>query len=350
MLGAILFYGCNSDMQERNESDLSFASEDLIVKSGSVVSESSLPAFGNNKVTQFVKNGSKYLFLTNTSDFRFYYYNSETGDKVAYVPVGDKIGEGMYFINLQICGSIASSFDFANNRMVKFDLNKCEEEGYSPEFVQLAGSTLNCINVNGKFLSTGIYLKDKYGLSAATSPKDIKYNVSYPVNDNISLSKTLSGILYASNHLVCNSSEDKIACANMQTGLLDICEIEGADVNLVNRVKLTTPEVKINKVKSKKKSVHPIAYKRENKMAFISLTSSDKYIYALYSGKLCIKGQNTGSSKNIIVFDWEGHILSINQLGNEYVSLAYDSDKDELFGLTRENGKNSIREIYNIAL
>ena len=163
--------------------------------------------------------------------------------------------------------------------------------------------------------STGVYTQGRYCISQVSG--DDTYSVSYPACADPTLTDTLKSAFYASNTLAVKPTLERLACANMQTGCLDICEINGNELTRVNEVHLTPAKVKFNRHRPKGRGlVHPVNYSKYHIFGFCDLAVSDDYIYALYSGRT-LKQHNldVDKGKTILVFDWNGsHVTAWKML------------------------------------
>lgn len=151
-------------------------------------------------------------------------------------------------------------------------------------------------------------------------------------------------IFYASNILALNPMHSKVACANMQSGCLDICEIHDNELSRINEVHMTTPRVKFNRHRPKGRGLtHPVTYSRNNLFGFCDLAVSENYIFALYSGRT-LKDYNldVDKGKTIVVFDWNGLHVRTYQLQNACSAISYDAADNTIYALSQEGNKPQI--------
>ena len=344
IISALLVGGCQSDPRLESEasplvrtkvSELYYAQSDNIdLEELNIVSPS-----------KFVKKGNLYAILTPNSAYRFAIYDSESGNVTRLVPAGKNEGEGMYYISMNLQGDIVSAFDFGSGRLVEIDLNEYATPGYRPVFTSLAedGKTpFGAIRLDERILSTGLYTAGRYCISQATGYNS--YSVSYPTCADPTLTDTLKSIFYASNILALNPMHSKVACANMQSGCLDICEIHDNELSRINEVHMTTPRVKFNRHRPKGRGLtHPVTYSRNNLFGFCDLAVSENYIFALYSGRT-LKDYNldVDKGKTIVVFDWNGLHVRTYQLQNACSAISYDAADNTIYALSQEGNKPQI--------
>ena len=141
---------------------------------------------------------------------------------------------------------------------------------------------------------------------------------------------------------------ERLACANMQTGCLDICEINGNELTRVNEVHLTPAKVKFNRHRPKGRGlVHPVNYSKYHIFGFCDLAVSDDYIYALYSGRT-LKQHNldVDKGKTILVFDWNGSHVRTYRLENACSSISYSAEENTIYALSQENNHSEIITLH----
>ena len=134
----------------------------------------------------------------------------------------------------------------------------------------------------------------------------------------------------------------------MQTGCLDICEINGNELTRVNEVHLTPAKVKFNRHRPKGRGlVHPVNYSKYHIFGFCDLAVSDDYIYALYSGRT-LKQHNldVDKGKTILVFDWNGSHVRTYRLENACSSISYSAEENTIYALSQEINHSEIITLH----
>ncbi|SHG74771.1 TolB-like 6-blade propeller-like [Fodinibius roseus] len=81
--------------------------------------------------------------------------------------------------------------------------------------------------------------------------------------------------------------------------------------------------------------------------AYIDLASTDKRIYALYSGKKITEKKNN-LGKYVLVFDWDGNFIKSFELDRYAFSISVDDKKGMLYSIIPESLEPGIYE-YNIS-
>jgi len=342
---AIFFAACQAEPEIIEEvtplvhtraSSLQFAQSDNI----------NLKELGIIRPAKIIRKDSLYVILTPYSQYRFVVYNHVSGQLKRLVPAGSGPHEGLYFLNMNLNGNVVSSFDFGTGRLVEIELTQYSKADYVPVFTDLAtdGKTpLGGLRAGNLLISTGIYPEGRY---RCTNPADgtDHFSVSYPECAGVSMSDSLKSIFYASNCMALHASRKRLVCANMQYGCLDICDIEGNALRRINEVHLNRPGITVQHKRPRKTGMwYPISYTRYNLFGFCDLTTSEDYIFALYSGRTYreYKGQ-VDKGRIILVFDWEGSHVRTYHLPHSCSSVSYDKTTNSIYALSQEKGKAEI--------
>ncbi len=295
--------------------------------------------------SKMVHKDSLFILLTPHSSHCFAIYNQADGKVCRLVPAGKGDSKGLFFLNLHLNGNTVSSFDFGQGRLVEIDLTRCTRLGYQPTFTDLTGNgkkPLGAIRNGNTIISTGIYPDGRYCVTASTGNHDT-YSVPYPQCAASGLNDTLKSIFYASNSLALHPAGNRLACANLQYGCLDLCNIEGERLSRLQEIHLNRPGVLFRKRPTVKGLWHPVAYTRNNLFGFCDLSVSDSCIYALYSGRsIRNHSGNVDKGRIIFAFDWNGTHLRTYHLSVDCSSISYDASTNSLYALSHHEEKSEI--------
>jgi hypothetical protein len=92
-----------------------------------------------------------------------------------------------------------------------------------------------------------------------------------------------------------------------------------------------------------------IALFLNNKVGIMSITSSDKYIYALYNEKMLKSGELGGpislSCNKILVYDWDGNPVKNLKVDKKLSSISFNETQQTLYCLGRDDAEY---EVYAI--
>lgn len=344
LLIALFFAACQAEPEVIEEvtplvhtraSSLQFAQTESI----------NLNKLGIIRPSKIIRKDSLYVILTPKSKYRFAVYNEANGELKRFVPAGGQANEGLYYLTMNLNGNIVSSFDFGTGRLVELDLTRYAEEGYTPVFTPLATNgriPLGALRAGNRLISTGIYTEGRF---RCTVGDDDWFSVPYPECAGETMNDSLKSIFYASNCMAVNSSNTRLACANMQYGCLDLCDIEGNTLRRVNEVHLNRPGIVVRHKRDRNKAGmwYPVSYTKNNLFGFCDLTTSDEYIFALYSGRTYrqYKG-DVDKGRTILVFDWNGTHIRTYHLPNSCSSITYDKASNTIYALSQEKGKAEI--------
>lgn len=161
----------------------------------------------------------------------------------------------------------------------------------------------------------------------------VGYYLTYPDKENVDnrLSDINNAELYASAMTV-SPSLDKIALATYSAGMIDICKVEKNHIEPMWNYTEFYPQGMM---------VVPmgdgmvVAHTKESRSGFTSISSSDKYIYALYSGKL-LEDPTYSYGEVVYVASWDGNETYKINLDKSINRLAVDEKDEYIYGITPE--------------
>lgn len=162
---------------------------------------------------------------------------------------------------------------------------------------------------------------------------EARYFLSYP--DKEEVDKTLSDFnnagLYASTITV-HPSLEKIALATYNAGMIDICEINESRVIPRWNYSEFYPSGIIS-IPMGDDIV--VAHTNSARNGFTSICSSNKYIYALFSGKF-MEDPTYPYGNEVYVVDWNGENTHKIVLDRSINRLAVDANDEYIYGITSE--------------
>lgn len=157
------------------------------------------------------------------------------------------------------------------------------------------------------------------------------YYLAYPDKGKIdeNLSDIHNAKLYASAVTV-NPYLDKVAFVTYSAGMIDICEIgENGVVPLWNYTEFYPQGIMVVPMGDDT----AVAHTKESRNGFTSISSSNKYIYALYSGKLQ-EDPTYASCEEVYVVSWDGKESYKIKLDKSIKKLAVDEKDEYIYGIT----------------
>lgn len=197
----------------------------------------------------------------------------------------------------------------------------------------------------GKYvIATGIYPEGRYLLY---SPADgqAHYGVDYPEHPLYpNLREREKAFLYASNVIKARPDGHAFVCADMYSGLLDICRIDGEEISLVRRLVYHYPRVQF-----RKRGEWPhVVYSKDNRFGFTDVCVTDECIYALYSGQTYrMEKKNFQHCRTLIEIGWDGEVKNTCPVDVALTQLAYDAQEKSLYGIAWNPDATLVRLILN---
>ena len=159
------------------------------------------------------------------------------------------------------------------------------------------------------------------------------YYLTYPEKEKVdeNLSDINNAKLYAGS-ITISPSLDKIAMATYTAGMIDICKLEKDNI---------VPIWSYNEFYPQGIEIMPmgettaVAHTKKSRRGFASLSSSNKYIYALFSGKLFEDATNP-YGEVIYVASWDGKETYKINVDKSINRLAVDINDEYIYGITSE--------------
>jgi len=321
LLLALVLGSCSSNYMDGYDSTKLPDSEAYV----NVESKYVLSCENVNKYYGFLKNGDDIILRCDNKTL-----------KSIDTKVRTKSGMGLTksSINSKQLNSVSFSqnghwnvLDISNSELIENDYSGNVVNTYK---INNNVQNLSAIRVGKYIISTGLYLKGRYYMYNIET-KEGNYFLDYPKTENypdiLPLSKS---ILYASNVMRAHPNKDMFVCADISSGVIDVCKITNDSIKLVKRTVLSLPNANINE-----EFKFPIvAFTQDNLFGFTDVAVNTNCIYALYSGNT-IKDHKTDfqSCKTLLKFNWNGEIKKRYELGETLLNLNYDIKDKALYSV-----------------
>lgn len=222
-----------------------------------------------------------------------------------------------------------TTFDNNNKELIYFSLCEFRNQNYrfhkkeKIEFTTTKSfATKSYLLNDSTLLCTGILEKGQYILYNLKS-KNTKLLLDYPYDEkHKGESNEIKGTAFQGEISV---KPDRKKFANATGGIFEICELQGADIRRIFRKIYYFPEYKIIQNHAAFYSTQPYA--------FHSITSTDSYIFLIYSGRSMKEfGEEYYAGNNLLVFDWEGNPV-VNFILDRYLkNFTLDVRYMKIFG------------------
>lgn len=240
-------------------------------------------------------------------------------------------GQAFYTSALNATGNEVAALNFQNGQLFVTPSN---ENGIAETYsVQLPEGVQHLIAAKHEhfIIATGLYEKGRYMLYSLKEGS-AAYFLSYPEHpDYPEINEYTKSVLYASNVLRIRPDGEAFACADMRSGILDICRINGKQIERIKLLTFYFPKVCITGSTPKNLKV---AYDKSTIHGFMDLAVSNDRIYVLYSGKSKKKDRyNIGHCQTLITFDWQGNQLDTRSLEIPVSHICYDEEENALYGI-----------------
>lgn len=251
----------------------------------------------------------------------------KSGDMIA---VGHQGGE---YTLVGPCQALrVTDFDFRTGKLREKQLGMQTRAGEEEILTVLLPEEKNHLwaeRIGDLILATGLYEEGRY-LLYDPQTRETLYQLTYP-NPSFcpEASEYTKSILYASNVLKVRPDQQAFVCADMYSGTIDFCRLNGHRIERVTQQCYSYPMVYI-----RGKNQTDVAYSRDNRFGFTDVTVTQDRIYTLYSGRTFREGKyNFQHCRTLMVFDWEGTLLHTYTLDTPLTHVTYDSDQKALYGL-----------------
>ena len=263
------------------------------------------------------------------SDKIFKLYNLRTGKLISnFINKGKGPNEMLYPEAINYYKpDFFTLFDGNKRELIYFSLNEILNKNYrfyNKKKVEAEGfwvSKSYLLN-DSLLLCTGFFKKGQYLLYDLNS-KTFNNFLDYPPDEK------LKGV---TNEIKGRAFQGQISVrpnggkfANATRGVFEICEIKNADIKRIFRKTYFSPECKI---------IHNnVAFSSASPYGFHSITSTDSYIFLIYSERSMKEyGDEYYAGNNLLVFDWDGNPV-VNFILDRYLkNFALDVSQMKIYG------------------
>jgi hypothetical protein len=182
-------------------------------------------------------------------------------------------------------------------------------------------------------LGAGLF-DGRYVLTNSTNYSIDSIFLDYPFNDELPISFEEKAMLFQGNFTT-NSKIQRVAFATRSSPALDILSFESSKIDVVKRVSGTTLPIFSSENTGQ---LIGATIDNSNVWGFLSITSSDSYLYVLYSGK---RTDNEYQNSDIVlVYNWNGELVKRLKLDREVSNVAVDENDNYLMGYLDDGKAN----------
>ena len=223
-----------------------------------------------------------------------------------------------------------TALNFVTGELKRGGIAKTRAEESAQVMLPEGQKHLWAVQAGEYILSTGLYTEGRYMLYSPTE-KQARYFIEYPEHPEYSdLKEYTKSILFASNVLKVRPDGGAFICADMYSGVMDVCRIDEGEITLVKRLVYHYPYVKIRE----KKEWPSVVYSRDNRFGFTDVCVTENKIYALYSGQTYrMDSKNFQHCRTLIEIGWDGNVCSTYPVDTDLTQIAYDEQEKVLYGI-----------------
>jgi hypothetical protein len=186
-----------------------------------------------------------------------------------------------------------------------------------------------CFN---RYIGTGPYENGMFKLYDSTGKMTNHfYEFPYRDNDERNLSNRFRSMAYQ-GHITLNPQKNKMAYACTDGEIIHFYELTKDSIEIIKKTENIYPEYVPQTIGDGISA----AMKKENKVGYLSLYSTDTFVYALYSGVSAndFFKTNTFFSGNILyIYDWKGNIKRKIKLDIACVHICISNDDKKMYAI-----------------
>lgn len=296
---------------------------------------SDLSALNIKNPSGLVKRGGEFIIGNPDSRFNAVSLHLETGERRELFPRGRRASGAVYPSSLSACGNSGTTIlDIYQGRLLyapsgNTPSTKTTEK--SPSLLPVGQQHLAAVQAGDCIIATGLYEQGRY-LLYCPSDDQAGYFLDYPAHPVFpDITECTKSVLYASSVLKVRPDNCAFVCADMYSGLLDICRVDGGHISRIRQHIFHHPKVYIHE----KTGEHPyVAYSKDNCFGFTDVTVSEDRIYAIYSGKTYRRNQaDFQQCQTLFILDWEGNILSTYRIDTPLTYLQYETEENAIYAI-----------------
>ena len=164
--------------------------------------------------------------------------------------------------------------------------------------------------------------------------KDVLFEYPYKDNEELSNNDNKTRSMAYQGLLAINPNKTKVVYTSSNGEIIHFYNIENDKISLINKVENNFPAYSV--VAGPGFSAAQIDFKNTI-MGYISISASDKFIYALYCDKKIEELVNnniiTKESTILRVFDWKGNLINSYDLDIPCIQICISNDEKTLWAL-----------------
>lgn len=280
---------------------------------------------------------SKLIILDNHGEEFFHFIDCE---KNKYLGNFGKRGQGpgdflQPFSMQNYSDSIIAITDAWKHELIGINLKSLDNDSVEYTDILSKDSLFHLSLIPTKydtFVSIGFYEKAQFYLLNKRGEITGEY-FEYPYKDDLEkrVPNRVRGMAYQGvTHS--NPSKDKLVYAVTLAPIINFYEIRGNSVELIENITTAYPNYKPEDGNGS----FSAAMSRDNKLGYLDVSATDKYVYALYSGRSQgSEGYAAFESNEIFVFDWQGNPVKKYKLDVPVTKICVDTADRVIYAISK---------------
>lgn len=191
------------------------------------------------------------------------------------------------------------------------------------------------------FVGTGYFSDGRYALTD-TSRQFFRVSGNYPFEEMLTATKQALDMAFQSQ-LRRHPDQPLLVSATTSSANLEILKLKDHKLDVIAQVNSYPPVFENTSLNN---SIS-ISYNPESRWGYQDITVTEKYIYALYSGKEKAEDRFYFGDQ-VLVFNWKGKPIVQFNLDNEVSNITVDASDQTLYALTRDDKEETLIMTFQI--
>ena len=286
-----------------------------------------LDDYGIYRPTSFVMKGD-YIYVQNQEADVLCAVNRVTNEMSTLLKRGEGPGEVLNIAYITTSDDAVVTTEVNKRLIIEIPF-----QANNPEFTPLPmdyGAFTSIIKGRDGYVLLGNFKKGRYMYYKPSTEKAAffgDYRVQYKYKNFDNFTKSL---IYISSKLAVKPDMTRFVAINFNNGVIDINGINQEAIVNLKQLDFHYQEIYVEGGMDNPR----VTTKRNNKNGFFDVTTSDEYIYAIYSGKSFDEaGLSLDHCDYLMIFDWDGNPVGCFHVNVPLYAICYNKQDDMLYGI-----------------
>ncbi len=159
----------------------------------------------------------------------------------------------------------------------------------------------------------------------------VSYGGNYP-DDGVTEDMNTKAFAYQGRFVV-NQRLNRFAFFCFSGEMFDLCSVQNGQIIPIKEVRIDLPRYK------SAEDNNGVIHEMENRMGYIDVYATNRFMYALFSGRIIDEKSRSGlekarSTEYIYVYDWDGNAVCKLVADRKLLSICATRDNSRLFGIS----------------